>query len=62
MLRSPRVSIGESDFRAPDKKIRETHRRESLVIGEVRGLGLGIIHYQMRSNEGTFRIYVTFSR
>ena len=49
-------------FRTPDKKIRETSRRESMVIGEVRELNLGIIHYQMRSREDQYRIYVTFPR
>jgi hypothetical protein len=47
-------------FRTPDEKIRETFRRESLVIGEVRELKLGIIHYEMRTREKQFRIYVTF--
>ena len=49
-------------FRTPDEKIRETSRRESMVIGEVRELNLGIIHYEMRSREDRHRIYVTFSR
>jgi hypothetical protein len=49
-------------FRTPDEKIRATRRRESLVIGEVRERDLGIIHYELRSNESTSRIYVTFPR
>jgi hypothetical protein len=49
-------------FRTPDQKIRKTGRRESLVIGEVRELNLGIIHYQVRSREDQNRIYVTFPR
>lgn len=49
-------------FRTPDKKIRQTSRRESLVIGEVRELNLGIIHYQLRTPEDQNRIYVTFPR
>jgi hypothetical protein len=49
-------------FRTPDERIRETFRRESMVIGEVRELNLGIIHYEMRSKEDRYRFYVTFPR
>jgi hypothetical protein len=49
-------------FRTPDEKMRETHHRESLVIGEVRELELGIIHYELWTEEGRSRIYVTFPR
>ena len=49
-------------FRTPDKKIREKSRRESMVIGEVRELNQGIIHYEMQSREDQYRIYVTFPR
>jgi hypothetical protein len=49
-------------YRTPDDKIRETHVRESLLIGEVRELELGIIHYELWTEEGRSRIYVTFPR
>jgi hypothetical protein len=49
-------------FRTPDDKIRETHVRESLLIGEVRELDLGIIHYELQSDKSKSRIYVTFLR
>lgn len=49
-------------FRTPEEKIRATFQRESMVIGEIRELDLGVIHYQLRSREDQYRIYITFSR
>jgi hypothetical protein len=49
-------------FRTPDEKQRQTHVRESLLIGEVRELDVGIIHFEVWTEEGRSRIYITFPR
>jgi hypothetical protein len=49
-------------FRTPDVKIRESRRRESLLIGEVAEMGIGILHYELKTPETQSRIYVTWTR
>lgn len=49
-------------FRTPESRIRQTHRRESLLIGEVAELDAGIIHFGVRTPEGNERAYVRFAR
>lgn len=47
-------------FRTPDSRIRQTRSRESLLIGEVPQLDIGIFHFGLRTPEGNRRIYVRF--